>query len=43
MNDPWAWTTGWGGTMGAGAGVGWRRAKGKNWDNYNRINQNKVK
>ena len=39
MNDPWAWTTVWGVTVGVGSG-GWdgrRRAKGKNWDNCNRI------
>ena len=45
MNDPWTWTTVWEQTVGAGWGfvgqVGWRRAKGENWDNCKRINTDK--
>ena len=38
------WTTVWELTVGAGWGwAGRGTAKGKNWDNYNRINKNKKK
>lgn len=37
MDDPWTQTTEWGLTEGArGGGV----QRGKNWDNWNRINNN---
>ena len=42
MNDPQTWTMVWGWTVGVGGGwAGWRRARGGNWDNYNRISMNK--
>ena len=34
MNDPW--TTVWGWTVGAGAGLGVGRERGKNWDSCSR-------
>ena len=43
MNDQWTWTMGWGWTVGTQDRVGQRRAKGENWDNYNRIKKNKSK
>ena len=43
MNDPWTWTTVWELTVGVGRCDGWRRAKGENWDNYNRITIKMIK
>ena len=37
MNDPQTWTTVWELTVGAVGWDGQRRAKGKNWDNCNKI------
>ena len=37
MNDPWAWTTVWGLTVGAGGGIRGGGQRWKNWDNHNRI------
>ena len=39
MNDPW--TAVWGLTVGAGEWTAQRGATGENWDNCNRINNNK--
>ena len=37
MNDSWTWTMVWSLTVGAGGGVGQKRAKGENCDNCNII------
>ena len=44
INDPWTWTVVWGLTVGVGGEAGWRKAKGENWNNCNRIRiKNKFK
>ena len=37
MNDLWTWTMVWGLNLGMEGWAGWMRAKGENWDNFNRI------
>ena len=37
MNDPWAWTTLWGWTVGAGGGLEEGGQKEKKWDTCSRI------
>ena len=41
MNDPWAWTTVWGGTVRAGGGPGRGGQRGKHWDKCKRTNKKK--
>ena len=43
MNDPCRWTTVQGLILGTGSELGRGGPRGKNWDNRNRINQNKKK
>ena len=44
MNDPGTWSTVWGLPVGVGEGWdGWRRAKGENQDNCNRISTKMIK